>query len=392
MAEIHGFFDPRFAALADLLSANVDSGADVGASVAVTLDGAMVVDIWSGWVDESKTIPWQSDTIVNVWSSTKTVTALAALTLVDRGELDLFRPVAHYWPEFAAHGKDGIEVRQILSHTSGVSGWDQPVQLSDLYDWEKSTAMLAAQSPWWQPGSASGYHDRNYGHLVGEVIRRITGQKLGEFVAGEIAEPLAADFHIGLDPSQFPRVSNVIPFQGPLPIDLVTDHQSVRYKTLSGPAWEPSVASTAEWRMADIGAANGHGNARSLARLLSVLACDGEVDGVRHLSPGTSELIFQEQSNGMDLVAGIPLRFGIGYGLKNDSLPFYPEGRVCGWGGWGGSHVLADLDRRLTFSYVMNRMDSEMSDERGPNLARAAYAALEASPAGSSDGSDVVLS
>jgi CubicO group peptidase (beta-lactamase class C family) len=144
MAEIQGTCDARFSALADLLSANVDSGADVGASVAVTVDGAFVVDIWAGWVDETRTIPWQSDTITNVWSCTKTVVSLAALVLVERDELDVFKPVAYYWPEFAANGKDAIEVRHLMSHTSGVSGWEQPVVVADLYDWEKSTAMLAA--------------------------------------------------------------------------------------------------------------------------------------------------------------------------------------------------------------------------------------------------------
>lgn len=378
MAEIQGTYNTRFSAVADQLSANVDSGADIGASVAVTVDGHLVVDIWAGWADEIKATPWQSDTITNVWSCTKTVTALAALVLVDRGELDVFKPVAHYWPEFAAKGKGAIEVRHLLSHTSGVSGWEQPVEIADLYDWEKSTSMLAAQAPWWEPGSASGYHDRSFGHLVGEVIRRITGQKLGEFVASEIAGPLGADFHIGLDPSQFRRVSNVIPFQGPLPIDLVTDHDSVSYKTLSGPAWEPSVSWTTEWRQADIGAANGHGNARSLARLLSVVACRGEVDGVHLLSPSTCDLIFREQANGVDLVIGVPLRFGIGYALKNESIPCLPDGRVCTWGGWGGSIVVVDLDRRMTVSYVMNRMEGGLGGERGPDFVRAAYAALGA--------------
>ena len=381
MAEIYGNYDPRFRALVDMLSANVDSGADVGASVAVTLDGKMVVDIWSGWTDEARTIPWQSDTITCVWSSTKTVTSLAALVLVDRGELDVFKPVAHYWPEFAANGKGAIEVRHLLSHTSGVSGWEQPIELADLYDWEKSTSMLAAQPPWWKPGSASGYHDKNFGHLVGEVIRRITGQKLGEFVASEIAGPLSADFHIGLDPSQFHRVSNVIPFPGPLPADFALDPNSVSYKTLRGPAWEPSVSWTAAWRRADIGAANGHGNARSLARLQSVVACGGEVDGVRLLSPSTCDLIFLEQSNGEDLVIRVPqpvrLRFGIGYALKNETISYLADGRVCSWGGWGGSIIAVDLDRRMTISYVMNRMEGGQGGERGQDLARAAWAAIE---------------
>ena len=139
------------------------------------------------------------------------MTSLAALVLVDRGELDLDANVAKYWPEFAARGKAGIKVRQLLSHTSGVSGWEQPVTLEDLYDWDKSTALLAAQAPWWEPGTASGYHALTYGHLIGEVIRRITGQRLGEFFAAHIAGPLGADFHIGLPPSEFHRVANVVP-------------------------------------------------------------------------------------------------------------------------------------------------------------------------------------
>src|SRR5208283_2312390 len=157
------------------------------------------------------------NTIANVFSTTKTMTALAALVLVDRGDLDLDSPVAKYWPEFAAQGKAGIKVRHLLSHTSGVSGWEQPITREDLYDWDRSTALLAAQAPWWEPGTASGYHALTYGHLIGEVIRRITGQRLGEFFAAQIAGPLGADFHIGLPPSAFPRVTNVV--SPPIPSD-----------------------------------------------------------------------------------------------------------------------------------------------------------------------------
>lgn len=377
MAEIQGTCDARFGAMADLLSANIDSGADVGASVAVTLDGEMVVDIWGGWADEAKAEPWQADTITNVWSTTKTMTSLAALVLVDRGELDVFAPVARYWPEFAANGKESVEVRHLMSHTSGVSAWAQPVVVDDIYDWEKSTSMLAAQAPWWQPGTASGYHALNQGHLVGEVIRRITGLKLGEFFAKEVAGPLGADFHIGLDPVHFHRVSNVIP-PPPLPIDLTSiDPDSVMVKTFTGPAPDASVAWTPEWRQADIGAANGHGNARSVARLQSLVACGGEVDGVRLLSPATCELIFTEQANGVDLVLGMPVRFGIGYGLKSETFPYLPDGRICFWGGWGGSMIIVDLDRRMTISYMMNRMEAGLvGDFRGEGLTRAAYDAV----------------
>lgn len=383
MAEIHGTCAHRFSALSDLLSSSIDAGADIGASVAVTIDGESVVDIWGGWADEQKTRPWQADTITNVWSTTKTMTSLSALLLVDRGELDPFAPVARYWPEFAANGKAGIEVRHLMSHTSGVSGWEQPITVEDLYDSEAAAARLAAQTPWWEPGTASGYHALNQGHLVGELIRRITGQSLGKFFAAELAEPLGADFHIGLDPAEFHRVSNVIP-PPPLPVDFGSiDPASPAFKTFTGPAPDATVAWTEGWRRAEIGAANGHGNARSVARVQSVLACGGEVRGRRFLSPETCELALREQSNGIDLVLGVPLRFGIGYGLASPTVPYIPSGRSCFWGGWGGSLILIDLDHRMTIAYVMNRMEAGLvGDFRGEAMVNAVYAEVGArSPA-----------
>ena len=173
-----------------MLSSTIDEGGDLGASVALTVDGEMVADFWGGFVDQERTRPWEENTLVNVWSTTKTMTSLAALVLADRGQLDLDAPVATYWPEFAANGKEGVLVKHLMSHTSGVSGWAQPVVQEDLYDQDRSAAILAAQAPWWEPGSASGYHALNQGHLVGEVIRRITGRSLGTFFAEEIAGPL----------------------------------------------------------------------------------------------------------------------------------------------------------------------------------------------------------
>ena len=335
MAEIHGTIDPRFAAMGEILSANLDSGADVGASVAVMLEGELVVDIWGGWVDEAHTAPWGRDTITNVWSSTKTQMALCALMLADRGQLDLDAPVAAYWPEFAQNGKEAVLVKHLLSHTSGVSGWDQPVTVDDIYDWETSTARLAAQSPWWEPGTASGYHALNQGHLVGEVIRRITGKKLGEFFRDEVAGPLGVDFHIGLAPSEFGRVSNVIP-PPPLPVDFSQlDPEMVAVKTFTGPAPGAEAAWTAEWRQADIGAANGHGNARSVAIAQSAISNGGVVQGRRLLSPATIERIFEVQAEGIDQVLMVPAKFGIGFGLATETMPFVPDRRVCAWGGWG---------------------------------------------------------
>jgi CubicO group peptidase (beta-lactamase class C family) len=356
MSDLQGAGDERFGELADILSARLDDGSDLGASLSVTIEGETVVDLWGGWADEGRDVPWSADTVTNVWSTTKTMTSLAALVLVERGELDVDEPVATYWPEFAANGKESVLVRHLMSHTSGVSAWAQPVEVTDIYDWERSTAMLAAQEPWWAPGTASGYHALNQGHLVGEVVRRISGRPLKQFFADEIAGPLGADFQIGLAEADEHRVSNVIP-PPPLELDaaLVTPG-SVAFKTFSGPPADATYANTAGWRRADIGAANGHGNARSVARIQAVVANGGSVDGVELLSPTTIDRIFDVQSDGVDLVLGAPLRFGIGYGLPSASLPMLPDGRICFWGGWGGSVIVVDTERRATLAYMMNKM------------------------------------
>lgn len=375
---VQGGSDARFDALRSLLTDNLAADRELGVSVAVDVDGELVADLWGGHADPARSRPWGRDTVVNVWSSTKTVTSLAALVLVDRGELDVDAPVARYWPEFAAHGKDGVLVRHVLGNTSGVSGWDQPFALEDLYDLERSTARLAGQAPWWEPGTASGYHANDYGHLVGELVRRTTGMSLREFVRTEIAEPLGADFQIGLRESDDARAAQIVP-PPPLPFDFAAlDPQSVIIKTFTSPLFPAETVNTVPWRRAEIGGVNGHGNARALCRILSALALDGVVDGHRLLSPATIELVFREQARGTDLVLGIPLRWGIGFGLPEPAtLPYVPEGRVCFWGGYGGSLNVVDLDRRLTISYVMNKMNAGIiGSDRSAEYVTAVYDAL----------------
>ena len=374
MAEVQGSYDEKYAAVRDVLAANLDSGEDVGASVAVFVDGEPVVDIWGGHTDESKATPWQRDTIVNVWSTTKTMTALCALILADAGEIDFSAPVATYWPEFAAAGKDAVEVRHLMAHTAGLSGWTEPITTEDLYDWDKVTSLLAAQEPWWQPGTASGYHAVSQGYLVGEVVRRVTGQSLGSFFAKEVAGPLGADFHIGLDAGEDARVATLVPPPG------ITDQlgamavDSMARRTLSNPTMDARVTATREWRAAEIPAAGGHGNARSVAAVQSVLACAGTVGGTRLLSEAGCNTVFTEQSNGQDLVLGVPIRFGMGYGLGNELMPLGP--RTCFWGGWGGSIIVVDLDLRIAVAYVMNRMMAGLvGDNRGAGVVQAAFTA-----------------
>ena len=354
----------------DTFESNLANGLDVGASVAITLDGEMVVDLWGGKVDESGSAPWQSDTLINVWSTTKTMMALCTLMLADRGELDLHAPVAKYWPEFATNGKGVIEVRHLLSHTSGLSGWQEPITMDDLYDWDKVTGLLAAQEPWWTPGSASGYHAITEGFLVGEVFRRASGTTLGEFFASEVAAPLGADFHIGTGPEHDRRVISVI---APPDAMGVVEPGSIAERTLVNPVLDAHRSFDLPWRRAEIAAANGHGNARSVALAQSIISHEGSFGGHRFLSAAGVDALFEEQSNGTDLVLGLPVTFGMGFGLNRADAPISANPRACFWGGWGGSLAVNDLDRRMTFAYVMNKMGAGTTgDLRGASLLMAA--------------------
>ena len=354
MAEIEGSCEGGFSKVGEALAASLADG-DVGASAAVYVDGEPVVDIWGGYVDAARTTAWGRDTITPVWSTTKTMVALCALILADRGELDLEAPVARYWPEFAAAGKQDVRVRHLLGHTAGLPDFDQPTTVEDLYAWPTVTARLAAQAPQWEPGTAAGYHSITFGFLVGEVVRRVTGRSLGAFFAEEVAGPLGADFFIRLPAEHDDRVA-----------PLIADPQGDRPE---GFLLGVSDANTPAWRRAEIPAIGGHGNARSVAAVQSVLACGGVVGGVRLLSQAGCERVFEEQYRGEDRVLGTPIRWGMGYRLEN---------RTCSWGGWGGSLVLVDFDHRMTVSYVMNQILWEGGYSRGLGIVMAAYDAITA--------------
>jgi len=349
-----GFVQDKYAGAKAAFEANFESGADLGASFCATLEGETVVDLWGGWADEAKTRPWERDTIVNVYSTTKTMSFITALLLADRGELDFDAPVAKYWPEFAANGKAGVKVSHLMSHSSGLSGWKAPMTLADMYDWEKATSMLAAQAPYWEPGTASGYHAATQGYLVGEVVRRITGKSLGTVFREEIAEPLGADFHIGLPASEDGRVADLIP---PPPGGGIMDgeqNELVRNMS-SNPPIDPMDTRTRGWRGAEIPAANGHGNARSVAEIHTLLANGGVAKGKRIMSEAGCRKALELQIEGTDMVLGVPARFGMGFGLAGGAVPF-PNRNTIYWGGYGGSIAVIDMDARATYGYAMNKM------------------------------------
>jgi CubicO group peptidase (beta-lactamase class C family) len=371
---IQGTCDEQFEGVREAFAKNFDEERELGASVAVFVEGEPVVDLWGGWIDEGHTQPWERDTITNVWSTSKTMTNLCALVLADHGDLDLHAPVTKYWPEFAANDKERIEIRHLLSHTAGLAGWEAPMVVEDLYDWEKATGLLAAQKPWWEPGTASGYHALTQGYLVGEVVRRVTGQSLGTFFAKEVAGPLGGDFFIGLPPAEDDRTARVVPPATAI-VEGVELDNPLLLKTFTNPMLSPAVSWEDAWRRAEIPAANGQSNARGVAAIQSVVSNHGEARGTRIMSTKGLDAIFEEQSNGTDLVLSIPIRFGIGYGLAGEMIPLGPRG--CFWGGLGGSLVISDLDSRLTIAYVMNKMEAGLvGDSRGISLVLAAAVAM----------------
>jgi len=381
--DISGHCDDGFGAVEDAFVANFTDNADVGASVALVRGGELVVDIWGGHQDSARTTPWERDTIINVWSTTKTMTCLSALVLASRGLLDVDAPVERYWPEFGAAGKGNVLVRHLLSHTAGLPAWDERLESTDLYDWDKVTPMLAEQATWWEPGWKSGYHAVTQGNLVGEVVRRIDGRTVGTFFADEIAGPLGADFHIGLAAEHDDRVAKVIPVP---PLDFVTgeaagghgvDKTSIPYRA-ANPRLVAEQSWEIPWRRAEIPAAGGHGNARSVALAQSVVSAGGSSRGVELLSKEVIDRIFDVQSAGRDLVLGIGVTFGVGYGLNSPRNPISPNPRVCYWGGWGGSLVVNDVDAGFTMAYVMNRMgEGTVGDDRAHSILRAVYASLD---------------
>lgn len=355
--QVKGEWEPEFKGLHDILQKNITDGSEVGASITVNINGKNVVDIWGGYRDEARSQPWEADTIVNVFSTTKNIMNLVMLVLIDRGLLYPHEKVSKYWPEFAQNGKENVEVRHLMSHTSGLAGWDENMELSDLYDFEEAASKLAAQPLQWTPGTASGYHSLTQGFLIGKLVRQVTSLTLAEFLEKEIASPLGADFQIGAKPSDWPRIANMIGY--PLPPPTNIDPNSIPYKCSYNPIFPFEMANTPDWRKAELGSCNGHGNARSVARILSVISTGGEVDGVRLVKPETIDLIFQEQSMGPDLAIGFPFRFGMGFALTAPDLwpPYLPSsGRVCWWAGAGGSIGVMDLDRGMTISYTPNKM------------------------------------
>lgn len=372
---VSGSCSSSFEPLRELLARNLADGTDVGASLAVVHDGELVADLWGG--EARRGVPWTEDTVVQTWSVSKTMAALTVLVLADRGTIDLDAPVASYWTDFR---RDDVLVRHLLAHTSGYAGWTEPLDVPGLLDLDRSERMLAEQEPWWEPGTASGYHMIGYGHLLDGLVRGATGVPLADQFRALVAEPLGADFHLGVPDAVLPRCADLLPpTESSLDIAALPEG-NLLVPTIVNPILDvASLCNTPEWRSVSVAGANGHGSARGIARAQSVVSHGGEVGGVRLLSPETLERALEVQADGTDLVLLVPLTWGIGYSLPNAvTAPAVPQGRVLWWTGWGGSIVVNDLDRRTTFAYAMNRMDDHFtSSPRTDAYVRTAFDCLE---------------
>lgn len=355
--EICGSCDARFAGVGSVLAQNFRERGEVGAAVAVAVEGRFVVDLWAGWADAARTRPWQRDTLVNVFSVGKAMATVCLLMLVERGQVDLDAPVARYWPEFAARGKSEVTVRMLLCHRAGLPAIRHVLPGLAMYDWGLMTSALAAEEPWWEPGRTHGYHVNTFGFLVGEIVRRVSGERLGAFFRREVAGPLDADFRFGIGPEHDARIADYLFADDPPPM-LADDAERqllLRCVYLNPPGMSGlGTVNTRAWRAAEMPSTNGHANARALARIYSALACGGAVDGTRLLHTKTIEHAIAEASSGPDAVLGRSTCFGLGFQLTRPEAPLGVNPRSFGHFGAGGTLGFADPDARLAFAYTMN--------------------------------------
>jgi CubicO group peptidase (beta-lactamase class C family) len=387
--DIDGWTAPGFEKVRSAFEQNFADGLEVGAAFSAYYRGEPVVDLWGGRADRETGRPWERDTIIGVFSTTKGAAAICAHRLAQEGKLDIDAPVAQYWPEFADAGKEHIPVRYLLSHRAGLAWVDEPLTLEQALAWEPMIHALERQKPLWEPGTRHGYHAITYGYLVGEVIRRITGRTVGTYFREEIADPLGLDFWIGLPEPEEPRVAM---FVGSITGDLESSNldeetratiaaligpDSVMGKALSGGGAfaGPDIWNTRAVHAAEIPAAGGISDARSIARMYA--ACVGEVDGIRLLTPEQVKIASTQETEGPNTVLmDLDLQFGLGFIVPSTLVPLGGPNSF-GHFGAGGSVGWADPDAQFGFGYVMNRMDIGLAgDVRSAVLVNACYDAV----------------
>ena len=386
-ALISGHCDRRFAAVREELARTFAERGEVGAAVAITLEGRPVVDLWGGAADPDATRSWVADTLVDVFSVGKAMAALCLLILVERGDVELSDPVARYWPEFAAAGKDEVTITMILGHRAGLPAIREELPGEAMYDWARMCDALAAEPPWWKPGTTHGYHVNTFGFLVGEIVRRVSAESIGDFFRRHVAEPLGADFRFGVGAEDDDRIAEFL-FERErdsdgerLPAvleDLGEEQRLLLRRAYFNPPGISGLGTvnTRAWRAAVMPSTNGHATARAVARIYAALANGGAVDGVRIVAPETIERATAEESAGPDFVLGRPSRFGLGFQLTQPERRLGTGTRGFGHFGAGGSLGFADPDAGIGFGYTMNLAGSRWQNPRNRALIDAAYSCL----------------
>ena len=375
MALIHGRVQPGFEPVRECFAANFDRDdeyRELGAAFAVFRGDELVVDLYGGFRDANRTRPWEPDTLVNIWSSTKGITAVAVAVLVDRGLVDYADLVGTHWPEYACRGKADTTVSHLLSHQAGLPGFVEPITMEEFYDWDVATARLAGQEPMWEPGTRNSYHAMTFGFLAGEIVRRASGLSIGAFVRRELAEALDADVHIGLPESEDARVAPLVPS----PLELELDFSSVPPEALASitnPTMMPTLPNHRAWRAAEIPAGNGHATAVGLAKVYAVLANSGAFRGDRILQAETIDRLDTVQTDRLDIQLGIAPMWR--NGLSGNVGGMYGSApNAVGHSGWGGSFGSADRESGIAMGYVVNQMGHEaLGDPRAVALANAVY-------------------
>lgn len=376
--QVHGKVEKGFERVREAFAQNFRRGDDyeeIGAALAVYRAGKPVVDLWAGHKDPARTRPWQRDTLVNVYSTTKGIVATAAAVLAEQGKLRYDDPVVKHWPEYGQHGKEKTTVAQLLSHQAGLPGFGEPTTVEQLGDWKRCTAMLARQKPMWTPGRQTSYHAMTWGFLVGEVLRRAGGQSVGALIASHIAAPLGADVYLGLPPSLEPLVAQMLRPRNPpdlsgvpLPPEAVA--------ALVNPQLDGEVCNTRAWRAAEIPAANGHASATGVARVYAALANGGVLDGQRLMKGETIMTMTQAQKGRTDALLGFTDNWAMGVSFNQKGM-LGPSPRTFGHGGWGGSLGAANVEAKVGIGYVCNQMGAQLvGDPRGGGLCGALFECL----------------
>jgi CubicO group peptidase (beta-lactamase class C family) len=374
MVEISGFAPPRFSKVKDAFAANFEEGLELGARFTLVEAGEVVLDLWAGFADRKQTKPFDTKTLAPIFSTGKAIAALLIARLVDQGKLDYAQTVASVWPEFGEAGKAAITIEQVMSHQEGLSGFPEPMDPAEWFDWDAICARLAAMAPLWPPGTASGYHPITFGYLAGEIFRRVEGRTMGTALAEEFRSPFGLDLWIGLPDTEFGRVCEV---QRPAALPDFGHINEATKAAFLVPWAQPGGRSSAEWRRMEIPSANAHATAEGLARLMGALANDGWLDGDDILSPALVAEMARERIRGQDLVLPYVMSWGAGVMRNETEHPWGPANASFGHSGWGGSCAFADPETKLAGAYVMNKQSTQlMGDDRPKRLIETAYACL----------------